>query len=97
MPLTLFYPEYKGRKTSTQAYVKEAVQYPTGINRNYPFHDVTGRERTMPLTFFYPEYKGKKTSTQAYVKEAVKRQQEAVKRQQKEHGASTNEAPGEIR
>ena len=32
MPLTLFYPEYEGRKTSPQAYAKEAVRRQQELN-----------------------------------------------------------------
>ena len=32
MPLTFFYPEYEGKKTSPQAYVKEAVKRQQELN-----------------------------------------------------------------
>ena len=32
MPLTIFYPEYEGKKTSPQAYVKEAVKRQQKLN-----------------------------------------------------------------
>ena len=32
MPLTFFYPEYKEKKTSPQAYVKEAVRRQQEVN-----------------------------------------------------------------
>ena len=32
MPLTFFYPEYEGKKTSAQAYVKEAVKRQQELN-----------------------------------------------------------------
>ena len=32
MPLTFFYPEYAGNKTSPQAYVKEAVKRQQELN-----------------------------------------------------------------
>ena len=32
MPLTFFYPEYEGKKTSSQAYVKEAVRRQQELN-----------------------------------------------------------------
>ena len=33
MPLTFFYPEYEGKKTSPQAYVKEAVRRQQELNK----------------------------------------------------------------
>ena len=35
MPLTFFYPEYEGEKTSPQAYVKEAVKRQQELNELY--------------------------------------------------------------
>ena len=32
MPLTFFYPEYEGQKTSPQAYVKEVVRRQQALN-----------------------------------------------------------------
>ena len=32
MPLTFFYPEYEGKKTSPQAYVKEAIKRQQELN-----------------------------------------------------------------
>ena len=32
MPLTIFYPEYEGKRTSPQAYVKEAIKRQQELN-----------------------------------------------------------------
>ena len=43
MPLTFFYPEYEGKRTSPQAYVKEAIRRQQEINEQ----ETAGNKRTM--------------------------------------------------